>query len=113
MSNLTIAFSIMLAAQGFYLERVVACKPRGVTDVNQYVFFFSFTFLKALGPELGQCIGIDISESMVEQYNAKAGSEVTQVHATSTPTALGRPAAHPMPSPMLPSPPPPFFFSFL
>ncbi|GAB0135204.1 hypothetical protein EsDP_00003550 [Epichloe bromicola] len=27
---------------------------------------------RALGPYLGQCIGIDISESMVEQYNFKA-----------------------------------------
>ncbi|KAG6140922.1 hypothetical protein E4U46_007267 [Claviceps purpurea] len=30
---------------------------------------------RALGPQLGRCVGIDISESMVEQYNARSNRD--------------------------------------
>ncbi|KAG5940252.1 hypothetical protein E4U53_007618 [Claviceps sorghi] len=30
---------------------------------------------RALGPQIGQCVGIDVSEAMVEQYNARTRGE--------------------------------------
>ncbi|KAG5925892.1 hypothetical protein E4U42_003847 [Claviceps africana] len=30
---------------------------------------------RALGPQIGQCVGIDVSEAMVEQYNARTKRE--------------------------------------
>lgn len=40
------------------------------------LFFFSKTQKSALGPQIGQCVGIDISEAMVEQYNARTKRDV-------------------------------------